>query len=93
MKSAAADGATKRSNSTIERKDFHFEYHALLRKIPSEIGPVSDLQYRKHLREICALEDAARDAFEIYSLIVRTTLEVGRVSASPLLTCLRINSS
>jgi hypothetical protein len=24
-------------------KDFHFEYHALLQKLPSEIAPFSDL--------------------------------------------------
>ena len=71
----------------------HFEYHALLRKIPSEIGPVSDLPYRKQLCRVCAVEDAARDAFEIYSLIVCTTLEVGRVSVIGPFNCFRMASS
>jgi hypothetical protein len=74
-------------------KDFHFEYHALFRKIRSEIGPVSDLPYRKQLCRVCALEDAARDAFEIYSLIVCTTLEVGRVSVIGPFNCFRMASS
>jgi len=40
-----------------------------------------------------ALEDAARDAFQIYSLIVCTTLEVGRVSVIGPFNCFRMASS
>ena len=62
-------------------------------KYQAKLTPCRICRIEKQLCRVCAVEDAARDAFEIYSLMVRTTLEVGRVSVIGPFNCFRMASS
>src|SRR5262245_25794061 len=92
-KSAAADGATKSSNNIIERRIFTLNIMRRSEKYQAQLAPSPICRIASNSAGSAPLEDAARDAFEIYSLIVRTTLEVGRVSVIGPFNCFRMASS